>query len=128
MQRIRYYKRYHASGEGELRFSHSAKRYSFKVLDASAAGLRIASEIELEEKECIRLRFVLAGPLSQYVKEVDARVMKKEHQGSVYQYGLHFLHFTHMDVVELDEYLRINFGTEALVTSPLEHVEHLETH
>lgn len=113
MRKLRHYQRYAVSGSG---FFHNnpIRKVEFSVKDISASGINITTEIELEEHEVITMDVQVSGNLLPYIKQFKGKVVRKRQHNSIYNYGIRFMELTHKDMIEIDEYLRLNYGSAAL--------------
>ncbi len=112
MRKMRYYQRYTVSGSGFILFSPERKA-EFSINDISASGMSITAQAELEENEAVMTEVRIYGKLLPVSKQMKGSVVRKRRHNSIYHYGIRFIDMTHKDIVELDEYLRLNHDSTA---------------
>lgn len=109
----RHYQRYEVTDRGLIDGSNT-KKAEFRTVDISASGVNIITEALLDEGEIITMDLRISGSLLAFFKKIKGKVVWKHRQGTSYQYGIRFIELKHKDLIELDEYLRVNFGGTVL--------------
>jgi hypothetical protein len=113
MRQIRHYQRHALTGNGLIHCS-SGHKAAFSVNNISASGMSITAEAELEENEMIDLEVQLFGNILPYKKRLKGKVVRILRRNTAFEYGIRFLELTRKDMVETDEYLRLNTGSAGL--------------
>jgi len=80
--------------------------------------MSITTEVELDEHEMVLMDVQIFGNLLPFIKQFKEKVVRKRHYNSVYHYGILFIGLTHKDIIEIDEYLQLNYGSSALNYNP----------
>lgn len=112
MSKMRHYQRYTVLSSGFIFFS-PVRKAEFSINNISASGMNITAKVELEEHEAFMMEIQIYGKLFPVSKQMKGRVVRKRRHNSIYHYGIRFIDMTHKDIVELDEYLRLNHDSTA---------------
>lgn len=118
MGNIRHCRRYVVTGNGWI-YCTNGKKAEFKVNDISASGVSITTDSVLKEKDIILMEIYVYGNLLPFMKKAKGEVVRKQ-QGMGYRYGIRFVGLTDKDMIEMDEYLRLNCGGTELHYTPYE--------
>lgn len=118
MGNMRHCQRYIVTGSGWIYRSNDQKA-EFKVNDISASGVNITSNSVLKEKDIILMEIYVYGNLLPFTKKAKGEVVRKQ-QGMGYRYSIRFVGLTDKDMIEMDEYLRLNCGGTDLHYTPYE--------
>lgn len=108
MGNIRHCQRYIVTGNGWI-YGSNGQKAEFKVNDISASGVNITTKIVLKEKDTILMEIYVYGNLLPFMKKAKGEVVRTQ-QGMGYRYGIRFVGLTDKDMIEMDEYLRLNCG------------------
>lgn len=113
MRKMRHYQRYTVSGSGFI-YWNLVQKAEFSINDISASGINITAEIELQEHEVVLIEVQFSGNLLPFDKQLRGKVTRKRKHNSIYNYGIRFISLAPKDIVEIDEYLRLNHGSTTL--------------
>lgn len=113
MKQVRHYQRYTVTGSG---FIHHIpiKNAEFHINNISASGMNITSAVDLMVNQVITLEVHVSGNILPYSKLIKGKVIRKIKHCTIYYYGVQFIELAHNDIVEIDEYLRLNYSSTAL--------------
>ncbi len=124
MRRMRHYQRYEATGKGTIKHSNMHGT-EFTIKNISASGIKLSTTVKLEEHSLILMDIHLHGNVSSFSKQIKGKILRRQKHHNSYFYAIHFTGLSHQEVIELDEYLRLNFGNSLLHYAPYE-IEHEE--
>lgn len=110
MRKIRRYSRYIVAGNGEV-WNDDRPKTGFEISNMSASGISIITEADMEKNSTVSMNIRLSGNVSLFQKEIKGEIVRKQKQGSNYQYGIDFVQCSAKDMTEIDEYLQLNFGS-----------------
>ncbi|RCX16646.1 PilZ domain-containing protein [Anaerobacterium chartisolvens] len=124
MRRIRHYQRYEATGKGTVKHSNTHGT-DFTIKNISASGIKLFTAVKLDANSVILMDIHIHGTVSSFSKQVKGKILRRQKHHNSYFYAIHFIDLSHQEIIELDEYLRLNFGNSLLHHSPYE-IEHEE--
>lgn len=75
--------------------------------------MNITAEVDLKEHQVIAMEVHISGNILPYSKQLKGKVVRKSKYGSIYQYGVQFMELINKDIIEIDEYLRLNYSSNA---------------
>lgn len=102
----RRYLRCKREGEGVFSDHPVGSMNKFKIIDISAAGIRISTKRSLEERDTVEMSIIFSGYLHEKHIDVKSRVVRKEKKENGFEYGLEFVDLTHKEKVEIDEIMK----------------------
>lgn len=108
MGKMRHYQRFSVSGSGYIHHkpTHIA---AFSINNISASGMNITSNVDFAKDEVVVLEVQVSGSALPYFKHLTGRVVRKHKCDSIYHYGILFIELPVKDMIEIDEYLRLNY-------------------
>lgn len=116
MSTIRHYLRYMVTGKGNI-LINGRKNTEFLINDISASGMNITSNVQVQDHEIISMHVQISGNLFNYQKDVKGKVVRKHQHNSCFHYGIKFFELSQKDIIDLDEFLRINHNSSSLQDS-----------
>jgi hypothetical protein len=102
---MRHYKRYAVKCSGNI-IDSKFRRIKFRVNNISACGISVSTDREVEDAEALTIYFDITGILLPHTKHLKGKVVRRHSGHSSFNYGIRFLDLTHLEIVEIDEYLR----------------------
>jgi hypothetical protein len=112
MEKIRHYQRYTVLGSGVI-YRTSIQNVAFSINDISASGMNIITEADLEKDVVISMEIQVSGNILPYKKQIKGRIIRKSKCDSIFNYGIQFMDLPNRDIIEIDEYLRLNYSNTA---------------
>lgn len=104
MHNRRHYRRYPVQCTGYITDSRFQK-INFRVNDISACGMNITADKEIDDTQPLLIYFNVRGVPLPHAKNLKGKVVRKNLLYSTLDYSIRFLGLTHMEVIEIDEYL-----------------------
>ncbi len=114
------YKSYSVTGKGKFYTTSQLKKHPFNILNISALGARLSTETKLEINSSITMELRLEGHLSNILKTIKGTVIGNSASGIKNYYDVKFSGLSDIDIIELDEFLRINYSFAVLHSRPIE--------
>jgi hypothetical protein len=106
MKNDRHYRRYAVRWNGSI-VDRACREFNFQVNNISACGMNITTGTELKDTEhTLTIHFDAAGIVLPRAKILKGTVVRTKQTGNTFNYSIRFQDLTHMECVEIDEYLR----------------------
>jgi hypothetical protein len=72
----------------------------------SACGMSITTDVEIKDTALLSIHFDSSGILLPHTKQLKGKIVRKKETNAGFNYAIRFIDLTHMETIEIDEYLR----------------------
>lgn len=100
------------AGGGKLFIKPSGKEETFKIIDMSAAVIRVDTDAELEEGVTVGLKIKLNSLVFDVNIDASGRVIKRTQKEKGCEYSIEFTELSERDREEIDELMRSTCNLE----------------
>lgn len=122
MKNNRLYSRYTIRCYGDIT-DNKYRNIRFVMNDISAGGMNITTEQEITDEKALTIHLDMTKILLPR-KQLKGVIVRKKKDQSSYNYGIRFHEISHMEIVEIDEYLRFRHYSALvhIVENPSENI------